>query len=133
MGKGVVEGIDGAKRNRVADHKDVVGVVGEAVFVGIGRVACLLSIAACTLLRSPFPRAVFAGLLDELCALLAQRGRVRDEGDAAHRYEYDHACYGGGNKMALRDGGYRSLAVANLAYGCPEHAMAEGRLDESVG
>ena len=93
----------------------------------------MLSIAARALLRSSFFRAVFAGLLDELCALLAQRGRVRDESDAAHRYEYDHACCGGGDKMGLRDGGYRSLAVANLAYGCPEHAMAEGRLDESVG
>ena len=59
-----IKGIDSAQRYGVANHKQVIGSVGEAVVVLVGVVGCLL-VLGCR---------VFGLLVKDFGTLAAQRG-----------------------------------------------------------
>ena len=117
-----VKGVYGTQRHGVADHKQIVGAIGEAVVVLVGVVGRLLVGG----------RGVFGFLVQNFGALAAQCGGLRHKDQTAQRNDqHDGAGCAGRDVRACPVGG-RGGAVAELGYGAPKGALSKRRLDKAI-
>ena len=118
-----VKGIDGAQRHGVTDHQQVVGAIGEAVVVLVGVVGRLLVLGFC----------IFGSLVQNFCALAAQRRRLGHKDQAAQcNDQHDSAgCADRDVRACPVDG--RGGAIAEFGDGAAEGALPKRRFDKAIG
>ena len=117
-----VKGVYGTQRHGVADHKQIVGAIGEAVVVLVGVVGRLLVGG----------RGVLGFLVEDFGALAAQRRRLGHKDQAAQcNDQYDSAGCADGDVRACPVGG-RGGAIAEFGNGAPKGALPKRRLDKAI-
>ena len=117
-----VKGVHGTQRHGVADHKQIVGAIGEAVVVLVGVVGRLL-VGGCGVLGFP---------VQNFGALAAQRGRLGHKDQAAQcNDQHDSAGCADRDVRACPVGG-RGGAIAEFGNGAPKGALPKRRLDKAI-
>ena len=117
-----VKGVHGTQRHGVADHKQIVGAIGEAVVVLVGVVGRLLVGG----------RGVLGFLVQNFGALAAQRRRFGHKDQAAQcNDQHDSAGYADRGVRACPVGG-RGGATAEFGDGAPKGALPKRSLDKAI-
>ena len=117
-----VKGVHGTQRHGVADHKQIVGAIGEAVVVLVGVVGRLLVGG----------RGVLGFLVQNFGALAAQRRRLGHKDQAAQCNDQHDSAGCAGRDVRAHPVGGRGGAVAELGYGAPKGALSKRRLDKAI-
>ena len=117
-----VKSVHGTQRHGVADHKQIVGAIGEAVVVLVGVVGRLL-VGGC---------GVLGFLVQNFGALAAQRRRLGHKDQAAQRNDQHNGAGCAGRDVRAHPVGGRGGAVAELGYGAPKGALSKRRLDKAI-
>ena len=117
-----VKGVHGTQRHGVADHKQIVGAIGEAVVVLVGVVGRLLVGG----------RGVLGFLVQNFGALAAQRRRLGHKDQAAQcNDQHDSAGCADRDVRACPVGGCGG-SIAEFGDGAAEGALPKRRFDKAI-